>query len=264
MISAFRRAARLIPCCAVSVVLLAACASGNSGGSGVTVSDPSRMTKSGFLSDYARLATVAGADGIQCWRDPAVDLKKFNKALITRMVVTLKDTESKGIDPSDLKTLTDYFQASLVKAITPQMPVVDQLGPDVLVIRIALTDLVPTNVALSLAGTAIPFGYVADAGSGVATGRPAGATPYMGQTGIEIQFRDGGTNAILAECRDSEVGRKYAADVNAGASGAAETWANGYMNSFQSWSYAKDAFDKWSSLTAKRLGELRGVKVASK
>lgn len=206
MISAFKHAARLIPCCAVSVVLLAACASGNSGGSGVTVSDPSRMTK----------------------------------------------------------TLTDYFQASLVKAITPQMPVVDQPGPDVLVIRIALTDLVPTNVALSLAGTAIPFGYVADAGSGVATGRPAGATPYMGQTGIEIQFRDGGTNAILVECRDSEVGRKYAADVNAGASGAAETWANGYMNSFQSWSYAKDAFDKWSSLIAKRLGELRGVKVASK
>jgi hypothetical protein len=52
--------------------------------------------------------------------------------------------------------------------------------------------------------------------------------------------------------------------MNAGASGAAETWANGYMNSFQSWSYAKDAFDKWSALTAKRLGELRGVKVAAK
>ena len=263
MINAFKRASRLIPCCAVSVVLLAACASSNSGG-GSVVSDPSRMTRSGFLSDYAQLAPVAGTEGIQCWRDDAVDLKKFNKVLIARMVVTLKDGESKGIDPTDLKTLTDYFHGSLVKAIQPQMPVVDQLGPDVLVIRIALTDLVPTNVSLSVAGTAIPFGYVADAGAGVATGRPAGATPYMGQTGIEMQFRDGGTNAIVAECRDSEVGRKYAVDMNAGASGAAETWANGYMNSFQSWSYAKDAFDKWSALTAKRLGELRGVKVAAK
>ena len=262
MINAFKRASRLIPCCAVSVVLLAACASSNSGGG--SVSDPTRMTRSGFLSDYEKLAPVAGTGGIQCWRDAAVDLKKFNKVLIARMVVTLKDGESKGIDPTDLKTLTDYFHGSLVKAIQPQMPVVDQLGPDVLVIRIALTDLVPTNVALSVAGTAIPFGYVADAGAGVATGRPAGATPYMGQTGIEMQFRDGGTNAIVAECRDSEVGRKYAVDMNAGVSGAAETWANGYMNSFQSWSYAKDAFDKWSALTAKRLGELRGVKVAAK
>jgi hypothetical protein len=41
--------------------------------------------------------------------------------------------------------------------------------------------------------------------------------------------------------------------------GAAQTWASGYLNSFQAWSYAKDAFDKWSLLVAKRLGELRGV-----
>jgi hypothetical protein len=144
------------------------------------------------------------------------------------------------------------------------MPVVDRPRPDVLVIRIALTDLVPTDVALSLAGTAIPFGYVAEAGSGVATGRPAGATPYMGETGIEMQFRDGGTNAIVAECRDSEIGRKYAADLNSGAAGAAQTWATGYMNSFQSWSYAKDAFDKWAALTAKRLSELRGSRTSAK
>jgi hypothetical protein len=111
MINAFKRASRLIPCCAVSVVLLAACASSNSGG-GSVVSDPSRMTRSGFLSDYAQLAPVAGTEGIQCWRDDAVDLKKFNKVLIARMVVTLKDGESKGIDPTDLKTLTDYFHGS--------------------------------------------------------------------------------------------------------------------------------------------------------
>jgi len=41
--------------------------------------------------------------------------------------------------------------------------------------------------------------------------------------------------------------------------GAAQTWASGYLNSLQSWSYAKDAFDKLSSLTAQRLAALRGV-----
>jgi len=34
---------------------------------------------------------------------------------------------------------------------------------------------------------------------------------------------------------------------------------SGYMNSFQAWSYAKDAFDKWSLLVATRFAELRGV-----
>jgi hypothetical protein len=111
----------------------------------------------------------------------------------------------------------------------------------------------------SLAGTLIPYAFVAEAGSGVATGRPAGSTPYMGETGMEMQFRDGATGAVLGECRDTEIGRKYAADVNAGAAGAAQTWVGGYLNSFQAWSYARNAFDKWSGLVAQRLAQLRGA-----
>jgi hypothetical protein len=77
-----------------------------------------------------------------------------------------------------------------------------------------------------------------------------------------MQFLDGASGTILAECRDTEIGRKYAADLDSGAAGAAQTWANGYVNSFQSWSYAKNAFDKWSTLTAQRVAALRGVKPA--
>jgi hypothetical protein len=72
-----------------------------------------------------------------------------------------------------------------------------------------------------------------------------------------MQFLDGGTAKVIAECRDTQIGRKYAADVNASSVGAAQTWASGYLNSFQSWSYAKNAFDKWSLLIAKRFAELR-------
>jgi hypothetical protein len=71
------------------------------------------------------------------------------------------------------------------------MQVVDQPGPGVLVLRIELTNLVPTQVSRSVAGTAIPYGFVAEAASGPASGRPAGSTPYLGETGIEMQFLDG-------------------------------------------------------------------------
>ncbi|HQU80521.1 MAG TPA: DUF3313 domain-containing protein [Azonexus sp.] len=234
-------------------------------GTGVTVTDAARLTRSGFLSDYARLKPVAALNGIECWRDPRLDAKRFEKVLVSRIVVSMaapksaKEGEQKTIDPNDLKTLTDYFHDSLVKALKPQMQVVDKAGPGVVVIRIALTDLVPTTVTDSLAGTLIPYAFVAEAGSGVATGRPAGSTPYMGETGMEMQFRDGGNGQIIAECRDTRIGRKYAADVDASAVGAAQTWANGYMSSFQQWSYAKEAFDKWSLLVAQRFAELRGV-----
>lgn len=254
-------------CAVAGALLLAGCASTDSAvstvmgsGTGVTATDSARLTKSGFLSDYARLRPTPWGEGIQCWREASLDAKRYDKVMISRMVVTLKSGSQQGVDPSDLKTLTDYFHDSLVKALKPQMPVVDQAGPGVLVMRIALTDLVPTGVGESLAGTLVPYAFVAEAASGTATGRPAGSTPYLGETGMEMQFRDGGSGAVLGECRDTEIGRKYAADINAGAVGVAQTWASGYLNSFQSWSYAKDAFDKWSSLTAMRLAELRGVK----
>lgn len=247
--------------------VLAGCASTDQGGfsflgsgSSVTASDSTRMTRSGFLSDYARLKPAPGGEGAECWRAPDVDLKRYDKALISRMMVTLKPGQTNAIDPTDLKALTDYFHDSLVKALRPQMQIVNQPGPGTIVIRIALTDLVPTGVGESLAGTLIPYGFVAEAGSGAATGRPAGSTPYLGETGIEMQFRDGALGAVLGECRDTEIGRKYASDMNSSAAGAAETWVSGYMNSFQSWAYAKNAFDKWSAVMARRLAELRGLK----
>jgi hypothetical protein len=234
-------------------------------GTGVTATDSSRLTRTGFLSDYARLKPSPQAGGIECWRDPRLDAARFDKVLVSRIVVSLaspkgeKGGEQATIDPNDLKTLTDYFHDSLVKALKPQMQVVGKAGPGVVVIRIALTDLVPTTVTDSVAGTLIPYAFIAEAGSGVATGRPAGSTPYMGETGMEMQFRDGGNGHIIAECRDTQIGRKYAADVDANAVGAAQTWASGYLNSFQAWSYAKNAFDKWSMLVAKRFAELRGA-----
>ena len=254
-------------CSLLAAALLAGCASTDSvmgSGTSVTATDTARLTRSGFLSDYARLRPTPWGNGIQCWRDASLDARKYDKVLVSRIVVSIKAEPGKEqtIDPSDLKTLTDYFHGSLVNALKPQMAVVDKPGAGVLVIRIALTDLVPTTVTDSLAGTLVPYAFIAEAGSGVATGRPAGSTPYMGETGMEMQFRDGATGAVIGECRDTEIGRKYATDVNAGAVGAAQTWANGYLNSFTAWSYAKDAFDKWSMLVAQRLSDLRGVKPA--
>ncbi len=248
---------------------LAGCATGDSltvGGTGIAATDSARLTRSGFLSDYARLKPTPWGQGIECWRSPTLDPRSFNKVMVSRIVVSLaipKAGANQTIDPNDLKTLTDYFHTALVQALKPQLPVVDKAGPGVLVIRVALTELVPTTVTDSLAGTLVPYAFVAEAGSGVATGRPAGSTPYLGETGMEMQFRDGATGTIVAECRDTEIGRKYAADVNAGAAGAAQTWVGGYLNSFQAWSYARNAFDKWAALLAQRLTELRGAAPAT-
>lgn len=234
-------------------------------GENVTAIDSTRLTQSGFLSNYAKLKPVAAMQGIECWRDMRFDPKQYKKIQIAPIVVSLvapkdsKDGKIPIIDPADLKQLTDYFFQTLQTSLKPQIPVVTRAGAGVAVLRIALTDLVPTSVPGSVAGTLIPYAFIAEASSGKVTGRPAGSTPYLGETGMEMQFRDGASGAVLAECRDTEIGRKYAAELNAGAAQAAQTWANGYMSSFQSWGYAKAAFNKWSMLVAKRVAELQQI-----
>ena len=249
--------------CVIGSLAVNGCANIAGSGDSVTASDTAKMTHTGFLSDYGRLSKAAIGDGAQCWRKSNVDVLRFDKIMIPRIVVTLKDDTGKGVDPADLKTLVDYFHNSLVTALKPQMRIVDKAGVGVLVFRIALTDLVPTDIGRSMLGTAIPYGFIAEAGSGVATGGPAGSTPYLGQTGIELQLLDGASGTILAECRDTQVGRKYAVDLDGSKDGTTATWINGYMNSFESWSYARNAFDKWSMLLANRLAELRGVKATA-
>jgi hypothetical protein len=234
-------------------------------GENVTAIDSARLTQSGFLTNYAKLKPVAAMQGIECWRDTRFDPKKYKKIQITPIVVSLaapkdsKDGKVPAVDPTDLKQLTDYFYQTLRDSLKPQISVVTQAGAGVVVLRIALTDLVPTSVPGSVAGTLIPYAFIAEASSGKVTGRPAGSTPYLGETGMEMQFRDGATGAVLAECRDTEIGRKYAAELNEGATQAAQTWANGYMSSFQSWGYAKAAFNKWSMLVAKRVADLQQI-----
>jgi hypothetical protein len=251
-------------------LVLGACASSGpanmniAGGSGASVvaseATAANVARVGFLTDYSRLVAAPAGGGILCWRAANVDWKQYDKVLIERIKVYLSaGSTAKPIDPTDLKTMLDYFHGALVKDLQPDVRVVTATGPGVLRVRFALTALTPTNSMDSLAGTAVPYGFVAEIGSGAATGRPAGSTPYLGQTGMEVQFRDGATGAVVAECADTEIGRKYAADMNKGTANAAETWVNGYMDSFTSWSYAQDAFNKWASLFAARLKQLRAA-----
>jgi len=266
---AYRDAIRVLGVSALAgALLVAGCAtpgqSGSAPGAGTSGTVASEISAAsvrqvGFLTDYSRLQPMPGGGGMLCWRGSGVDWKQYNKVMFERIQVYLNTGSSKPVDPTDLKMLIDYFHSDLVKAIQPVAQVVNTAGAGVLRVRIALTDLVPTNTTASLVGTAVPYGFVAEIGSGAATGRPAGSTPYLGQTGMEVQFRDGASGQVVAECADREIGLKYAADVNAGAAGAAENWVNGYMDSFSQWTYAKTAFDKWAIEFAQRFAALRNA-----
>jgi hypothetical protein len=255
-VTSSRRALALLISC--GVLALGGCASTGDNTAGTTPAAVESARRIGFLSDYDKLRLVAGTDATVCWRDPSVDWRRYDKVLIERIEVSLKPGgKQKTVDPTDLKALTDYYHAALVKSLAPDLQSVTVAGPGVLRVRIAITDLVPTDAAASLIGTAVPYGFVGEIAAGAASGRPAGSTPYLGETGMQAQVRDGPTGRVIGECADSSVGRKYVAELDKGVPNAAEKWATGYFDSFSSWSYARQAFDDWSKFFAARLQALR-------
>ncbi len=230
----------------VLVALLAA------GCAGTPTSPSNPMPAPPPASSYAPLLTYpdrlqpVGDGGAMRWVAPGLDVRRYDGILIERIRVKL-NADSSSVDPSDLKMLTDYFRQAVVGAIQPPYRVVDKTGPGVLRVRATLVDLFSTKAAMSLVVLATPYATVPDLLSGSATGGPVGSAPYLGRTGIAVEFVDGGTGQVVAEFVDLKFGRKYVLDTQKGASAAVTTATTDYLDAYSSWAYAKQAFDAWAA-----------------
>jgi len=203
-----------------------------------------------FLSDYSKLAPVEGDKNAYRYIDPAVDFSKYQKLLIDRIKVWYKDdSDYKGIDPDDLKALTDYFHQAIVKAVGDDYNVVNEVGPDVLRVRIAVTDLVPNKPEASVVSLVVPFAWVADAGSGAAKGE-TGSTAFSGEATIEMEAMDSVSSQQVGAYIDKEVGKKYQ-----WSKGVSEG-VNSYMGAYSKWTYTQKAMDAWAQRLKETLDQL--------
>ncbi len=65
--------------------------------------------------------------------------------------------EDREILPDELKKLTDGFREAVIEELGDTYPVVDNPAADVLRIRCAITDVVPSNAALNVATSLVAF-----------------------------------------------------------------------------------------------------------
>ncbi len=211
---------------------------------------------SGFLKDYSQLKPAPDGSGALAYRKPGLNLKDYNKVMLDPIKVWYRnDADYKGIDPNELKTLTDYFQQSLTKALQPAYPLVNKPGPGVLRVRIAVTELKPTDTGMSVVTLVVPYASVVDMASGGGTG----SAPYLGDAAIEVEFRDSRSNELLAAYVDKRVGKKYDVDLNQGVGEAVSKGVDSYSKAYSSWGYAEQAFDYWAQKLRRRLDEAHGV-----
>ena len=211
--------------------------------------------QTGFLSDYSKLKPEA--DKKKVYINPGVNFSDYNKVMLDRITVWYnKDAKYKGIDPTELKALVDYFHSAIVKALGDAYPVVDKPGPGVMRVRIALTDLIPTKPEYSVAIAVIPYASATD----LVTGGKEMHPPYLGETAMEAELLDSLTHEQLGAFTDRKLGKKLNIDTSKGNSEAVKKGVGGYFDAFSTWGYAKAAFDAWAQAFRVRLDDMRGGK----
>ncbi len=154
---------------------------------------------SGFMEYYPVFETDADRKGALVYRKAGVDLKKYTKVMIDPIEIWISPkSKYKGIKPDDLKVIADTFRKSIIDALEPTYPVVNKTGPDVLGIRIAITNVYITKKKRGLLGYT-PIGFV------VSTGIKAiGDNMSLKEAVIEAELLDSQSNERLGALIDQQ------------------------------------------------------------
>jgi hypothetical protein len=195
---------------------------------------------SGFFGENLSLLQP-GAEGqaAMVYVKRGVQWSQFNKIMLEP--VEFWDSANSSISPSDQHMLTAYFYNQLKTELEKSFTLVDQGGPGVLVLQVALINASAATPGLRSVSVVVPQLRVLNAAQSLATGSYA----FVGSAEAEMKATDAVTGQLLAGAIDKRAGGV--------ALSAAAQWQ---------WGGAENAMNYWSQRIAARLLQLQGRTVA--
>jgi hypothetical protein len=199
------------------------------------------MPMSGFLQDYSLLKPEDPMKAVNwVYTNESVDISTYNKVMLDDVVFFVsQDADYKGFEARELADLGEAFHQAIIMNLSGAYEFTDTPGPGVLRIRIAVTNLVPSNSFTGTATTIVPVGLALSTIKKAVTGSHIG----MGKVAIEGEVVDSQTNKILGAVIDSKAGQKYK-----------------IAKSVSKWGHAIDIFNKWGQNIRARLDKRVGRK----
>ena len=203
-----------------------------------TISACAGKTYSGFLKNYPKFESgpVGGANKV--YIKEGVDFRKYDKIMMDHVVFFWKeDADYKGINADELKELSDAFHKAVAESLKDGYPLVSEPGPDVLRIRVAITEVTQSRPGLNTFTALMPIGLgISFIKKGI-----TGTHSFVGTASMEAEFLDSQTNERLAAAIDTKGGEKYK-----------------LVKGFQKWGHAKEAFKYWAGRLRKWLDKQHG------
>jgi len=220
---------------ALAVAALAGCAADGASQTGSTTSS-APLVPSGFLSDYAKLKPVDGVEGTYRYIDTGIRLRPYEKVMIDPVRLMLAPgADAANVDPDVMKGLSDAVRMEFVGALLSDYQadvgerwgyrIVDQPGPDVIRVRLAITGIHPVRPNLS-ATDFIPIKAVFNVARDA-----AGNAPRVAELTAEVEVLDpaGRMVAEAVATRKSDMTLPQGEDIRwKELKGIAATWARSF------------------------------------
>ena len=195
---------------------------------------PSAVT--GFLGpDASKLAAGPEGGAALAWLNPGAQWSSYTK--IQLMPVEFWAAADSKVSAADQQTLTTYFYNALQTDLSKSFTLVDQPGPGVMTLHVALMDATTATPGLRTVSVVIPQLRVINMAQSLATDSYA----FVGSAEAEMKVTDSVTGQTLGEAVDQRAG-------GMGIKSAA---------SFQ-WGDSQNAMDYWAQKITSRLLELQG------
>jgi len=104
------------------------------------------LQRSGFLENYDDFKVLNPETNAEVWIAPPFQdlsiLKNYRAIILSPVEVWLHSAgDYRGVNPDDLKKITDYFEGELKEKLSKRFELVEKPGPDVMQLRIAITGL---------------------------------------------------------------------------------------------------------------------------
>lgn len=195
-------------------------------------------SQSGFLNGHYKDMQPGPEGGANNrWLKPGVDFGKYNKVMLDSVVFYFaEDSEYKGIDPVQLKELSDACNLAIVNALKDKYPLVSEPGPDVVRLKIALTGIKQSRPVLSGVSSIVPIGL----GISIIKKGATGAWTGSGATSAELMMIDAVSNTVIGAAQDEQTA--------------------GFTERFTSYGSAEEAFNFWAGRIRAFMDQAHGMK----
>jgi hypothetical protein len=206
---------------------------------GACVTKKARKTQTaGFLGDYSQLKEGDKEEAQLVYTNPDADIQSYTSILMDPIrIYASKENNMMNVSSKQQRTILNYADAAVREKLAQDYTFVQEPGPGVMRLRIALTEAEGSRVVLDTVSTILPIGLAL---SGIQT-LATGSGSFVGSAGAEMDLQDSLTGERLMAGVDRRMGGKI----------------TGKFDKFDQWNAVKNSIDYWAERMQMRLAEQR-------